>query len=407
MSDAPLDMELEGIFSQCAVDQFHSSSLLEEGWNVRNFACLTHDPANLDAVMSDLIPGAELTLLQKSALKAAFLQCQQQVGASPAPAPLRPAESSSALPPSGTWAETFAPKLDHDVIQKMKKQFVKNYPSELVNPDTMPSTRLLSLVYNQVSKKHWVWIPWKFRLSVSKSEEVSSQRPAKLPRLETSGLSALLLDDPPSLEISNAGMGINAIRNLLAVHDYAVAMCNGAHLANLKAYSHKFLAFLTQRVDADSGLRCASVTESQSADRQIWQTISDLMLEREWSMDECLHEVTHIRHDLPSLLQLRPRPARPMAGPSTQFTGKGKPSGKPQGGKGKSSPSGKGKTLKVRWVTEISKDGQRKQLCMRWQVGKCQLGQACKFEHGCAHPTTSGAACGLNHTALQHQSTPH
>ena len=75
MSDAPLDMELEEIFSQCAVDQFHSSSLLEEGWNVRNFACLTHDPANLDAVMSDLIPGAELTLLQKSALKAAFLQC--------------------------------------------------------------------------------------------------------------------------------------------------------------------------------------------------------------------------------------------------------------------------------------------------------------------------------------------
>ena len=219
MSDAPLDMEVEELFSQCALDQFHSS--LEEGWNVRNFACLTHDPANLDAVMSDLIPGAELTLLQKSALKAAFLQCQQQVGASPAPAPLRPAESSSALPPSGTWAETFAPKLDHEVIQKMKKQFVKNYPSELVNPDTMPSTRLLSLVYNQVSKKHWVWIPWKFRLSVSKSEEVSSQRPAKLPRLETSGLSALLLDDPPSLEISNAGMGINAIRNLLAVHDYA------------------------------------------------------------------------------------------------------------------------------------------------------------------------------------------
>ena len=27
-------------------------------------------------------------------------------------------------------------------------------------------------------------------------------------------------------------------------------------------------------------------------------------------MDDCLHEITHIRNDLPSLLQLRPRPIK-------------------------------------------------------------------------------------------------
>ena len=62
----------------------------------------------------------------------------------------------------------------------------------------------------------------------------------------------LLVDEPPSSDINNANMGINSVRNLLAVHDMAVAMCGGAHLANLKAYPHKFLSFLTQRIDPDS-----------------------------------------------------------------------------------------------------------------------------------------------------------
>ena len=46
------------------------------------------------------------------------------------------------------------------------------------------------------------------------------------------------------IKINNGNMGINSVvRNLLAVHDVAVAMCGGAHLANLKAYSHKFVGF--------------------------------------------------------------------------------------------------------------------------------------------------------------------
>ncbi|CAL1146676.1 unnamed protein product [Cladocopium goreaui] len=96
----------------------------------------------------------------------------------------------------------------------------------------------------------------------------------------------------------------------------AVAMCGGAHLANLKAYSAKFLGFLTQKVDPESMLRCASITEAQSADRQIWAAIADLMSERGWDMDNCLHEFTHIRHDLPGLLQLRPRPLKITSAPS-------------------------------------------------------------------------------------------
>lgn len=236
-----------------------------------------------------------------------------------------------------------------------------------------------------------------------------------MPKLELASLHTLLVDEPPSIDISNGSMGINSVRNLLAVHDVAIAMCGGAHLANLKAYSHKFVGFLTQRIDAESMLRCASITESQAADRQIWGTLSDLMTERGWSMDDSLHEMTHVRHDLPGLLQLRPRPPKalpwqPTGNPyNPNFKGKSAKGGKDTGkkGAGKSALDGHKGKGKVQWLTDVkSKDGTWKQLCMRFQSGKCTLGSQCKFAHLCAYPV-NGVACGLDHGALQHQSTTH
>ena len=155
-------------------------------------------------------------------------------------------------------------------------------------------------------------------------------------------------------------------------------------------------------------LRCASITESQSADRQVWGTISDLMSERSWSLDDCLHEMTHIRHDLPGLLQLRPRTPKPAAswsGPSTSSSTPSKGKGGKAMGKTKGKSKGKGK---VQWLTDIkTKDGQWRQLCMRFQTGKCTLSaDACKFHHACAYPI-NGLACGQDHGALQHQQTTH
>ena len=244
----------------------------------------------------------ELSLLQKAKIRASFKKCLELAHPEPQESPAAGASQDSAT--STSWSESFAPKLDSVVIDGLKSKFLANYPSELLNQDTMPSTRLLSLVYHQIQKKRWSWIPWKYRLTVAKSEEVSSQRQAKLPKLEVASLRHLLVDDPPSIDVSNTGMGLNGVRNLLAVHDVAIAMCGGAHLANLKAYSAKFLSYLTQRVDPESMLRCASITEAQSADRQIWGSIADLMSERKWGLDDCLHEFTHIRHDLPGLFAI-------------------------------------------------------------------------------------------------------
>ena len=43
-----------------------------------------------------------------------------------------------------------------------------------------------------------------------------------------------------------------------------------------------------------------------AADRKIWAAIADLVAQS-WSLDDALHELTAIRNDVSSLLQLRPR----------------------------------------------------------------------------------------------------
>lgn len=285
----------------------------------------------------------------------------------------------------------------------MKDQYLSNYPSELLTPELMPSLRLLSLVHSQIQKKQWRWVPWKFRMSLAKSDEVQGQRLPKLPKLEGMTLHSLLMDEPPTIEINSSTMGVNAIRNMMEVHDRAIALCQGAHLANLKGYTQKFLSFLTQKTDPDAGLRNANITEAQHADQKVWGVIADLMSERGWNMDDALHELTHIRHDLPSWLQLRPRAIRQQTGnpPPVNRPDLGKGKGKGKGKKG--NQKGKGK---VQWITEVKKGSEWKQLCMRFQTGSCQLGDSCKFLHACAYPV-NGNACGQQHGAATHGSTPH
>ena len=264
---------------------------------------------------------------------------------------------------------------------------------------------------HQKSKSDYKWVPWKFRLSVAKSDEITASKSSKLARSEGLNLHAMLLDDPPALDVSNGGMGLHALRQMFETFSIAMAMAEVAHLSSLKQYYLKFLQTMTQKLDQDTGLRNATILEAQAADKSLMTIASELVLERKWSWDDALYEVTYIRADMMSLLQPRPKlpksfqPQRPDS-----TSGKGafgssvRPSpyqkGSPKGGKGKS----KGK---VAWVTETNIKGEKKQLCMRFQSNKCTLGDSCKFVHACAYPVGDGQACGKAHGALQHASTPH
>ena len=402
-------MDLSQILTAANVNPAHVDILIRDGWTSEHFALLTDSGERLDDALLELFPEG-MSPLEKASLKLAWKRCQTpQLSDSVALPPEGGASASSSA--SGSWSETFAPKLTQAVVSQLKATFRDHYPAEVLVPESMPSLRLLSTVVHQKSKNDFKWIPWKFRLSAAKSDEITAARSNRLAKSEGLHLHAMLMDDPPALEVTNGGLGLHALRQMFETWAFAVAMANIAHLSSLKQYYMKFIQLMTHKLDQDTGLRNATILEAQAADKALISLAIELVLERKWTWDDALYEVTFIRADMMSLLQ--PRPRLPKAPQSQRPDG---PAGKGSSGsfnrpgpysKG-SSKGGKSKSKgKVAWVTESVVKGERKQLCMRFQSNKCSMGESCKFHHGCAYPMGEGQACGKAHGALQHSSTPH
>ena len=228
-------------------------------------------------------------------------------------------------------------------------------------------------------------------------------------RVEGIQLHSILMDDPPAMEISSGGLGLHALRQMFETFAFAMAMAEVCHLSSLKSYYLKFLSLMTQKFDADTGLRGSTILEAQAADKALITTAIDLVMERSWTWDDALYEVTHIRADLTSLLQPRPKLPKPAVPTRQDFSsGKGQSQGSRPGPytKGAAKGKSKGKPNRVQWLTEMVVKGEKKQLCMRFQSGKCTLNDSCKFHHGCAYPV-GDSACGKHHGALVHEKTPH
>ncbi len=390
--DPPKD--LEDLLGQHGVDPSTISNMMSAGWSLSTFALAATAMDAFDPLMFE----SEASALQQARLRVCWREANLLLNL--------PASSSQPTAPlttpEGSWHETFAPKLNPELIKRMKDDFKRFYPSESLNQDTMPSVRLLSLIYDQLSKKNWMWVPWKYRLSQAKNEEIKSQRVSKLPKIEGLALHELLIDEPPSVEVTNSGMGINGIRSILELRNFGIALCKAAHLGNLRALSHKFLSYLTVRLDGDLGLRCPNVLDSQSADKALWTSMADLMNEQGWSLDECLCEFSNVRSDLATLLQPRPKISRPPPAPPIV-----RPPGKGTRGYGKSKgKSSKGGKCKQTWVSEFQQNGEWKQICMKFQSNNCRMDN-CKFAHVCAVPRSDNTACAGKHSAFDHQSTGH
>ena len=410
--------DLASIFSDCGVPPAASASIVSSGWDVEKFALGFKTETDFDdtEVLTELGVEEDFSRLHRAALKHAWNRCIQHCKSEWAdksePSPKASSGSAGGIAmdtSEGSWSEAFAPKLGGPIIAAMKKKFTKSYPAEPLTHETMPSQRLLALVHQSIAKSHWKWIPWKYRTSLHKEEELQSTRSSKVPKLENLNLHNILMDEVPSIDISNTTMGLHALRVTFNVYNNAVALCEGAHLANLKAYSMKFMSLLTTKYDIESGLRSPTITEAQNADKMIAGIMMDLINDRGWSHDQALHEMTRMRSELTTYLQPRPRVAKPniindkvsSKGPPFKGSGKG-PKG---GGKSKSKEKGKGKG-KTTWVSDICVNGEWKSLCLRYQSGKCSFAD-CRFVHACAHPKPDGTACGGKHSALEHSSTPH
>jgi hypothetical protein len=390
------DSSLEAHLSLYGVSPGLISSLMVSGWTMDSFAACTDSASGFDDLWGEMFPDqSELALVQKASIKAAWKKLQLLPAPSQAPDPASQAASSV-----NSWNEVQAPKLSAQTLAELKRAFFRDYPSEVLSPDTCPSSRLIAMAHAQVQKKDIAWIPWKYRLSHQRLEEVQMARPTKMAKTEHTSLHQLLWDDPPSIEVSNANMGYNGIRNMLELNATAYALVQGCHLGRIKAYNLKFLGLISTRLDSDLGLRHVTVLEAQAADRMLWGIIADLTTDKGWTLNDSLHEVTVLRSDMIGLLQPRPKTI-PRSFPSETTTvsnTKGKGRGKSKSKKGASSGNPK-------WVS-TQMQGTSHSICMRYQSGTCSNSN-CRFKHVCAIPKSDGTACGGNHSAKDHNSTPH
>lgn len=394
--------ELETHLTEAGIDPQLANQVVLAGWSLKTFKEIASTASDFtDDLFSAFVPDHSFSLLQKAQFKAAWRSLNG--GESPLASAAAPSQPSAPYP-EGSWSEAFPPKLDSAIVSQLKQKFLRSYPSEVLTVDTIPGPRMLSLTYQWVKKGEVKWLPWKYRISAARADEMAIQKPTKIPKLENLQLHQLLVDDIPALDISNQSLGLNAVRMMFDLHNYAWALVSGAHLHRLRAYSLKFLSFLTVRLDAESGLRAPNMLEAQQADKSIWHQISELCEAPEWDLNDALLEFTQHRGDMAALLQPRPRLPKAMVSsgvPAASSKGSGKSFPKGQQ-KGKST---KGQTQTPKWLSELWEGSNRKILCMRYQAGKCQ-NKDCRFEHKCGYPTPQGA-CGGDHPASQHGKTPH
>ena len=76
---------------------------------------------------------------------------------------------------------------------------------------------------------------------MAKNDEITASKSSRLAKSEGLNLHAMLLDDPPAIEMSNGGMGMHALRQMFETFSMAMAMAQVAHLSSLKQYYLKFI----------------------------------------------------------------------------------------------------------------------------------------------------------------------
>ena len=98
--------------------------------------------------------------------------------------PAVPPASSAASPASASWQEAWPAKLSTGKTAELRRRFEDDYPTELLDAEVFPSSRLLALTSNMVADKEIRWLPWRFRLSAkAQDDNLFLKRPKKLPRL--------------------------------------------------------------------------------------------------------------------------------------------------------------------------------------------------------------------------------
>ena len=220
------------------------------------------------------------------------------------------APSSSTAPPADSWVEHAPQRLDNDTVAKLVADFKEAYPGELLDSASTPSIRLLSMVhawFKDPAQPRIKYIPWQFRMSQRQYMEIIEAKAHRIVRTEAQLISTALFDDTPTFSIAEVNICESWLQAKQRIFSNAIALCQGAHLAVLKALDSKICEQCTQVWKPGHGLRNVSTEEMLDADRKLWRSIATLVEEQGFSLDEALHEMTHVRGDIGILMQARPR----------------------------------------------------------------------------------------------------
>ena len=415
--------ELVNILNSCRVPESLSAFVTRAYETTSDFAFAFPKLENMDSLLRDLDedtlrsmgvepPASVLTSLPASRLRKALKLChdlsmqpQHAPASQVTPTPVRSLDNSMH---THEWAENLPPKLTTETVDSLVSTFKQNYPGELLDQDSMPSIRLLSLVHEGL-KTRLKWIPWQYRLSQKQYQEILEAKTSRAFRSEIQLLTAAFTDDQPEVAVENRPLSAGWLLHIQTLFRNALALCNAAHLKSLKDFDKKVADLCLKQPDKSTNLRTVTTPELLAADRKIWNTISDLLRDG-WRLDEALNEMTTVRSDIPSLLQWRP--AQPKLPPALEQLVKGKGKGKGKWGQPwEEQPWKKQKTEDKPWKkqdkpqpTSLPKNWadkfQGKPICRRYQSNTCKTPN-CKFAHVCAIK-----GCHKPHPAREHREKP-
>ena len=313
-------------------------------------------------------------------------------------------------PPGVTPPKT---RLSAAEAKQLKDQFVANYPGELLTPANTPSLAFLSFVKVAIDSKTLAWIPWKRRSSELDEIEFTEHR---RPRNDRQLIRSILadgdvgLDELPEARVDTGGPVETALTRFQCLLANALAITGSCHLLVIKRFHAKFLEVATTR-PRDAHLRAPTIHEVIDAERAAWQSVSELMSEGKWSLNDSLSEVAYCRQVFHTSLAPRPKALQPQQGddrrrkrlpspPKPTPKTKVKPQPKTDG------PPSQESLLKFQegWARKTV-DG--KGICIRFNTGKCRSGKSCRYAHVCPIPNSKGEPCGGAHPASKHKSSPH
>ena len=142
-------------------------------------------------------------------------------------------------------------------VTSLVSTFKTNYPGELLDADTAPPIRLLSLVHEGLKPGQTLkWAPWQFRLSARQYQERMEAKSAKAVRSELQLLSHAFFDDTPEINVENHALSPAWLMRIQTVFRNALALCQAAHLSNLKAFDKKIADLCLTQPDSNLPPHC-------------------------------------------------------------------------------------------------------------------------------------------------------